>query len=207
MSGTETRIGLKGAARDGVGTPATRTAGTTADHATPALAEADRLMTVCNSGRYCEGLCAVFPAMEMRRAAAHGCYRAAAGPPRNACAWTAARSPSGCRPRSIPDDAIQQIRSWHRSRSRPGSLRGRAPTRTREGPGRPGRDIQKGCRTALERDRGYSTSGSLAAGQDVQTDYLQYPCIGFKGRNSADETAAVLSPALPVRLGNGLYQD
>ena len=36
-------------------------------HATPALAEADRLMTVCNSCRYCEGLCAVFPAMELRR--------------------------------------------------------------------------------------------------------------------------------------------
>lgn len=37
-------------------------------HATNALAEADRLMTICNSCRYCEGLCAVFPAMEMRRA-------------------------------------------------------------------------------------------------------------------------------------------
>jgi citrate/tricarballylate utilization protein len=36
-------------------------------HRTPALAEADRLMTVCNACRYCEGLCAVFPAMEMRR--------------------------------------------------------------------------------------------------------------------------------------------
>ena len=35
---------------------------------TAALAEAERLMTVCNSCRYCEGLCAVFPAMEMRRA-------------------------------------------------------------------------------------------------------------------------------------------
>jgi citrate/tricarballylate utilization protein len=35
--------------------------------ATEALAEADRLMTVCNSCRYCEGLCAVFPAMESRR--------------------------------------------------------------------------------------------------------------------------------------------
>ena len=32
-----------------------------------ALAEADRLMTICNACRYCEGLCAVFPAMEMRR--------------------------------------------------------------------------------------------------------------------------------------------
>lgn len=31
------------------------------------LIEADRLMTICNSCRYCEGLCAVFPAMEMRR--------------------------------------------------------------------------------------------------------------------------------------------
>jgi citrate/tricarballylate utilization protein len=37
-------------------------------HRTASLAEADRLMTVCNSCRYCEGLCAVFPAMEMRRA-------------------------------------------------------------------------------------------------------------------------------------------
>jgi citrate/tricarballylate utilization protein len=49
---------------------ATELAGTRSDsvHATSALAEADRLMTVCNSCRYCEGLCAVFPAMEMRRA-------------------------------------------------------------------------------------------------------------------------------------------
>ncbi|WP_296581748.1 tricarballylate utilization 4Fe-4S protein TcuB [Xanthobacter sp.] len=41
-------------------------------HATDALKEADRLMTVCNSCRYCEGLCAVFPAMEMRRAFTSG---------------------------------------------------------------------------------------------------------------------------------------
>jgi len=41
-------------------------------HATEALAEADRLMTVCNSCRYCEGICAVFPAMEMRRSFADG---------------------------------------------------------------------------------------------------------------------------------------
>ena len=34
---------------------------------TEALREAERLMTVCNACRYCEGLCAVFPAMEMRR--------------------------------------------------------------------------------------------------------------------------------------------
>lgn len=40
---------------------------TTAVHASAALKEADRLMVVCNSCRYCEGLCAVFPAMEMRR--------------------------------------------------------------------------------------------------------------------------------------------
>lgn len=36
------------------------------------LDEAERLMTVCNSCRYCEGLCAVFPAMEMRRAFSAG---------------------------------------------------------------------------------------------------------------------------------------
>jgi citrate/tricarballylate utilization protein len=41
-------------------------------HGTKILAEADRLMTVCNSCRYCEGLCAVFPAMEMRRAFSDG---------------------------------------------------------------------------------------------------------------------------------------
>src|SRR5438270_155417 len=41
-------------------------------HGTKILAEADRLMTVCNSCRYCEGLCAVFPAMEMRRSFADG---------------------------------------------------------------------------------------------------------------------------------------
>jgi citrate/tricarballylate utilization protein len=39
---------------------------------TEAIAEADRLMTVCNSCRYCEGLCAVFPAMEMRRSFTDG---------------------------------------------------------------------------------------------------------------------------------------
>ncbi|OYU49342.1 MAG: tricarballylate utilization protein TcuB [Rhizobiales bacterium PAR1] len=41
-------------------------------HASDALTEADRLMTVCNSCRYCEGLCAVFPAMEMRRSFGDG---------------------------------------------------------------------------------------------------------------------------------------
>jgi citrate/tricarballylate utilization protein len=40
---------------------------TTATHSTEALREADRLMVICNSCRYCEGLCAVFPAMESRR--------------------------------------------------------------------------------------------------------------------------------------------
>jgi citrate/tricarballylate utilization protein len=33
---------------------------------TDALEEADRVMTICNSCRYCEGFCAVFPAMEKR---------------------------------------------------------------------------------------------------------------------------------------------
>lgn len=33
----------------------------------PELEEAARIMTICNACRYCEGLCAVFPAMEMRR--------------------------------------------------------------------------------------------------------------------------------------------
>ena len=36
-------------------------------HANELLKEADRVMTVCNACRYCEGFCAVFPAMELRR--------------------------------------------------------------------------------------------------------------------------------------------
>ncbi|MBL8379168.1 MAG: tricarballylate utilization 4Fe-4S protein TcuB [Burkholderiales bacterium] len=34
--------------------------------ATPAEAEADRMLTICNACRYCEGFCAVFPAMTRR---------------------------------------------------------------------------------------------------------------------------------------------
>jgi citrate/tricarballylate utilization protein len=34
---------------------------------TDILKEAERVMTVCNACRYCEGFCAVFPAMELRR--------------------------------------------------------------------------------------------------------------------------------------------
>jgi citrate/tricarballylate utilization protein len=53
--------------RETLGNGPAGTTGSVSDHASAALAEADRLMTVCNSCRYCEGLCAVFPAMEMRR--------------------------------------------------------------------------------------------------------------------------------------------
>ena len=41
----------------------------------PELREAARIMTICNACRYCEGLCAVFPAMEMRRDFAAGDLR------------------------------------------------------------------------------------------------------------------------------------
>ena len=36
-------------------------------HATEALADARRNMEICNACRYCEGYCAVFPAMQLRR--------------------------------------------------------------------------------------------------------------------------------------------
>jgi citrate/tricarballylate utilization protein len=36
--------------------------------ATKALEEADRIATICNACRYCEGVCAVFPAIETKRA-------------------------------------------------------------------------------------------------------------------------------------------
>jgi citrate/tricarballylate utilization protein len=35
-------------------------------HRSPLLREGERLMTICNACRYCEGFCAVFPAMERR---------------------------------------------------------------------------------------------------------------------------------------------
>jgi citrate/tricarballylate utilization protein len=71
------------------------TAGSTPTHATAALAEADRLMTVCNSCRYCEGLCAVFPAMEMRRAFPDGDLNYLANLCHNcgACYWDCQFSP------------------------------------------------------------------------------------------------------------------
>ncbi len=37
-------------------------------HASDAVAEARRVLEICNACRYCEGYCAVFPAMELRRA-------------------------------------------------------------------------------------------------------------------------------------------
>jgi citrate/tricarballylate utilization protein len=43
-----------------------------ADLATENLREGERVMRICNACRYCEGLCAVFPAMEMRRHFAAG---------------------------------------------------------------------------------------------------------------------------------------
>jgi citrate/tricarballylate utilization protein len=39
---------------------------------TPAMLDARRAMEVCNACRYCEGYCAVFPAMELRREFASG---------------------------------------------------------------------------------------------------------------------------------------
>ena len=39
---------------------------------TDTLKEAERLMTICNACRYCEGFCAVFPAMERRKIFATG---------------------------------------------------------------------------------------------------------------------------------------
>src|SRR5215470_13677718 len=41
---------------------------------TSSLAEANRQMTICNACRYCEGLCAVFPAMERRRVFTDGSF-------------------------------------------------------------------------------------------------------------------------------------
>jgi citrate/tricarballylate utilization protein len=47
--------------------------GASADsEASPVIVEARRVMEICNACRYCEGFCAVFPAMELRRAFSAG---------------------------------------------------------------------------------------------------------------------------------------
>ena len=40
--------------------------------ATEAVGEARRVMEICNACRYCEGFCAVFPAMTLKREFADG---------------------------------------------------------------------------------------------------------------------------------------
>lgn len=71
---------IRAASTDGIGRPVESTA----------MQEARRVMEVCNACRYCEGYCAVFPAMELRREfnagdlnylanlchSCHGCYYA-----------------------------------------------------------------------------------------------------------------------------------
>lgn len=47
--------------------PGPSTAPRAPDHRSELTAEVDRIMVICNACRYCEGLCAVFPAMERRR--------------------------------------------------------------------------------------------------------------------------------------------
>ncbi len=56
-----------GSARSGQPVVLGRPAVSGAGHRSPLTTEADRLFTICNACRYCEGLCAVFPAMERRR--------------------------------------------------------------------------------------------------------------------------------------------
>ncbi len=61
MSATNTMIGKGPLAKP------SKAGGRGIEHSSEALTEADRLMTICNSCRYCQGLCAVFPTMELRR--------------------------------------------------------------------------------------------------------------------------------------------
>src|SRR5689334_20606550 len=44
-------------------------------YATESLSDAERAMVICNACRYCEGYCAVFPAMERRLSFAPGDLR------------------------------------------------------------------------------------------------------------------------------------
>jgi citrate/tricarballylate utilization protein len=91
-----------------------------------ALAEAGRLMTVCNACRYCEGLCAVFPAMELRNTFAagdldylanlcHGC---------GACYWDCQFAPPHAFAVNVPR-ALAELRGESYARyAWPGALAG-----------------------------------------------------------------------------------
>jgi len=87
--------------------------------------EAERLMTICNSCRYCEGLCAVFPAMELRRSFAtadldylanlcHGC---------GACYVDCQFSPPHEFDVNVPKTLAEVRAASYRSHAWPGFLR------------------------------------------------------------------------------------
>jgi citrate/tricarballylate utilization protein len=99
---------------------------TGAPHASAALVEADRLMNVCNSCRYCEGLCAVFPAMEFRRDfpdgdlnyianLCHGC---------GACYWDCQFSPPHAFEVNVPRTMAAARAESYRAYAWPGFLSG-----------------------------------------------------------------------------------
>src|SRR5262249_24651757 len=94
-------------------------------HGSKILDEAARLMTVCNSCRYCEGLCAVFPAMELRRSFAtadldylanlcHGC---------GACYVDCQFSPPHEFDVNVPKTLAQVRAASYRAHAWPGLLR------------------------------------------------------------------------------------
>jgi nitrate reductase gamma subunit len=94
---------------------------------TELLAEAKRVMTICNACRYCEGYCAVFPAIELRRTFSdqdlkylanlchncRDCYYACQYAPPHEFALNVPKSldggGQGC---NYPDDRFSMIRRW-----------------------------------------------------------------------------------------------
>ncbi len=94
--------------------------------ATRLVAEAERLMTICNSCRYCEGLCAVFPAMELRRSfpegdlnylanLCHGC---------GACYFDCQFSPPHEFSVNVPAVFAEVRANSYRTHAKPGFLKG-----------------------------------------------------------------------------------
>lgn len=82
------------------------------------FAEANRQLTICNACRYCEGLCAVFPALELRRSLTNGDIRYLANlchdcrACHQACMYTEPHEFAINIPKAMSDARVESYEHW-----------------------------------------------------------------------------------------------
>ena len=93
---------------------------------TEALKEAERIMTICNACRYCEGFCAVFPAMELRRTFSEGDLKYLANLCHNcrACYYACQYAPPHEFSLNVPKSLAELRLDTYQAFVRPGVLKG-----------------------------------------------------------------------------------